>query len=151
MKAIRELDSPYEEQRVTTSEETSATTERRTEHTPAMPAPPPVEELHEQIGSTVGDVTCADAFMSAENVNVFYGDNHAIRDVNLEIGRGQVVASVQGSRPEPYKVMIRVTQLSPDDWQKMGSALTARTSFLARLTAGEMPATTHQPALRVFL
>jgi phosphate transport system ATP-binding protein len=94
MKATRELDSPYEEQRVTTSEETSATTERRTEHTPAMPAPPPVEELHEQIGSTVGDVTCADAFMSAENVNVFYGDNHAIRDVNLEIGRGQVVALI---------------------------------------------------------
>ena len=32
--------------------------------------------------------------MVAENVNVWYGENHAIRDVTLEIGKRQVVALI---------------------------------------------------------
>ena len=43
---------------------------------------------------TVGNVRCENAFMTAENVNVYYGDNHAIRDVTLEIGKQQVVALI---------------------------------------------------------
>lgn len=43
---------------------------------------------------TVGKVRCANPFMVAENVNVFYGDNHAIKDVTLEIGRKEVIALI---------------------------------------------------------
>ena len=32
--------------------------------------------------------------MTAENVNVYYGDNHAIKNVSLEIGRSQVIALI---------------------------------------------------------
>jgi phosphate transport system ATP-binding protein len=45
-------------------------------------------------GQTVGNVHCENAFMVAENVNVYYGDNHAIKDVTLEIGKKQVVALI---------------------------------------------------------
>jgi phosphate transport system ATP-binding protein len=34
------------------------------------------------------------AFMVAENVNVWYGENHAIQDVNLEIAKNQVMALI---------------------------------------------------------
>lgn len=59
-----------------------------------LPVPPPIEVLREFSGVTIGDVTCRDAFMTAENVNVYYGDNHAIKNVNLQLGRGQVVALI---------------------------------------------------------
>ncbi len=43
---------------------------------------------------TVGEVRCADPFMIAEGVDVFYGDIHAIRNVTLEIGRREVIALI---------------------------------------------------------
>ena len=45
-------------------------------------------------GGTVGEVRCANPFIVAENINVFYGDNHAIRDVTLEIAKNQVIALI---------------------------------------------------------
>jgi phosphate transport system ATP-binding protein len=48
----------------------------------------------ELTGQTVGDVHCENPFVVAEKVNVFYGDNHAIKDVNLEIAKNQVVALI---------------------------------------------------------
>ena len=50
--------------------------------------------LTELSGRTVGDVRCADPFMIAENVNVYYGDNHAIQNVTLEFGKSQVIALI---------------------------------------------------------
>jgi phosphate transport system ATP-binding protein len=50
-----------------------------------------VTELGEE---TVGDVSCEDPFIVTDKVNVFYGDNHAIQDVSLEIGRGEVIALI---------------------------------------------------------
>jgi phosphate transport system ATP-binding protein len=50
-----------------------------------------VTELGEK---TVGNVRCDDPFIVTEDVNVYYGDNHAIRDVTLEIGKGQVIALI---------------------------------------------------------
>jgi len=47
-----------------------------------------------QAGKTVGNVRCPNPFIVAENVNVYYGDNHAIRDVTLEIGKQQVIALI---------------------------------------------------------
>jgi phosphate transport system ATP-binding protein len=46
------------------------------------------------IESTVGNPRCEDAFVVAENVNVYYGSLHAIRDVTLEFGRNDVVALI---------------------------------------------------------
>jgi phosphate transport system ATP-binding protein len=49
----------------------------------------------EELGkATVGNIRCADAFVTAENVDVYYGDNHAIKNVSLEIGRSQVIALI---------------------------------------------------------
>jgi phosphate transport system ATP-binding protein len=48
----------------------------------------------ELTGHTVGQVRCENPFMVAEDVNVYYGDNHAIRNVTLEVGSNQVVALI---------------------------------------------------------
>jgi len=57
----------------------------------AQAAPPaPVEEGYR----TVGDFTSATPVMQARKVDVFYGDNHAIQRVNLDIGRNEVIALI---------------------------------------------------------
>ena len=61
---------------------------------PPEPSAPSAEALTELTDRTVGDVRCDNPFMVAENVNVHYGDNHAIRDVTLEFGKNQVIALI---------------------------------------------------------
>lgn len=60
--------------------------------------------------------------------------------VALDIGTGHVTASVQGSRPRPYKVRLTVVPLTTPQWVAVEEALAARAVFRARLLAGEMPA-----------
>jgi phosphate transport system ATP-binding protein len=43
---------------------------------------------------TVGEQFIDDARMQCRNVNVYYDDTHAIKDVSLDIGRNQVVAMI---------------------------------------------------------
>jgi phosphate transport system ATP-binding protein len=43
---------------------------------------------------TVGDITHNDPRMSCRDVNVWYGDKHAIIDVNLDIGENEVIAMI---------------------------------------------------------
>jgi len=43
---------------------------------------------------TVGDYTAKNAVMQARNVDVFYGDNHAIQNVNLDIALNEVIALI---------------------------------------------------------
>lgn len=57
---------------------------------PVLPAPGQVVDT----GETVGNVRCADPYIVAENVDVFYGDNHAIKDVTLEISKKEVIALI---------------------------------------------------------
>jgi uncharacterized Zn finger protein len=59
--------------------------------------------------------------------------------MDLEVAEGLVRARVQGSRPEPYAVTIRVTPLSSDEWRRLAEVLAQEAVFLARLLAGEMP------------
>jgi phosphate transport system ATP-binding protein len=59
-----------------------------------MVRPKTLDELQELTGATLGDVTCKEAFIIAEKVNVWYGNNHAIKDVSLQIGKGEVVALI---------------------------------------------------------
>lgn len=51
------------------------------------------EELTE-LGQTVGNVRCADPYVVAEDVNVHYGDNHAIKNITLEISKKEVIALI---------------------------------------------------------
>jgi phosphate transport system ATP-binding protein len=43
---------------------------------------------------TVGDFTSAKPVMQARQVDVFYGDNHAIQKVSLDVGRNEVIALI---------------------------------------------------------
>jgi uncharacterized Zn finger protein len=51
-----------------------------------------------------------------------------------------VTATVQGSRPKPYRVRLTVVPLTTPQWVAVEEALAARAIFRARLLAGEMPA-----------
>ena len=53
-----------------------------------------IEQVTELGEETVGDIRCDDPFIVTEKVNVFYGSNHAIQDVTLEIGKGEVIALI---------------------------------------------------------
>jgi phosphate transport system ATP-binding protein len=44
--------------------------------------------------TTVGDFTATDPVVSVRHVDVRYGDNHAIQDVNLDIARNEVIALI---------------------------------------------------------
>jgi len=57
-------------------------------------AVPSRESPPDPLADTVGEVRCEHPFMVAENVDVYYGDNHAIKDVTLEFGKNQVIALI---------------------------------------------------------
>jgi phosphate transport system ATP-binding protein len=50
--------------------------------------------VQDNANKTVGVVTVDNPLMTARGVNVFYGEKHAIKDVNLDIARNQVVAMI---------------------------------------------------------
>jgi uncharacterized Zn finger protein len=60
--------------------------------------------------------------------------------LSLDIEPGAVLAEVQGSRPEPYDIMINFATLPPEVWNRVEAMLAAQALFAARLLAGEMPA-----------
>jgi phosphate transport system ATP-binding protein len=43
---------------------------------------------------TVGEIAVADPRMSCRNVDVYYGDKHAIKNVSLDIGKNQVISMI---------------------------------------------------------
>ena len=43
---------------------------------------------------TVGDYTAKEPIFQARNVNVYYSDNHAIKDVSLDVGVNQVISLI---------------------------------------------------------
>lgn len=53
---------------------------------PELPVPPS--------SKTVGPVTVDDPLICAREVNVYYGDKHAIHDVSIDIARNQVLAMI---------------------------------------------------------
>lgn len=48
----------------------------------------------ENNGQTVGDVTASDPVISVRNCDVYYDDTQALKDINLDIGRGEVIALI---------------------------------------------------------
>jgi uncharacterized Zn finger protein len=59
--------------------------------------------------------------------------------LNIDIQPGRVDSRVQGSRPQPYKVWIKVKPLSDREWEKVADAMAEQALFAAKLLAGEMP------------
>jgi len=59
--------------------------------------------------------------------------------ISITIDKGLVQAMVQGSRPKPYGVTIRVKTLSGASWKKLARTLSHQAIFAAKLLAGEMP------------
>lgn len=60
--------------------------------------------------------------------------------VSIEETKEGVTALVQGSRPRPYKVTIRLTPLTARQWNRVLDVLADQAIFAAQLLAGEMPA-----------
>ncbi|MBF0135834.1 MAG: SWIM zinc finger family protein [Magnetococcus sp. DMHC-1] len=67
--------------------------------------------------------------------------------LSIDIGPGEVLSTVQGSRQQPYDVMIRLRKLTTEDWAKLTKTLSGQARYAARLMAGEMP----EDIERVFL
>ncbi|MBI3409115.1 MAG: SWIM zinc finger family protein [Planctomycetes bacterium] len=59
--------------------------------------------------------------------------------LSIDIEEGRVHAKVQGSRPKPYEVEIKVKPLTKAQWQAVANALSRQALFAAKLLAGEMP------------
>jgi uncharacterized Zn finger protein len=59
--------------------------------------------------------------------------------LNLEIKPGQVNATVQGSRADPYKVRIVLNKIEEKQRVALGRALGADMSIAARLIGGQLP------------
>lgn len=64
--------------------------------------------------------------------------------MDLRVAPGAVTAQVQGSRPRPYAVTIRLTPFTDSEWARAEEALAGQALFLAALLAGEMPRDVEQ-------
>jgi len=58
------------------------------------PAEPAARKAAPDEYVTVGDYTVARPVIEARNVDVFYGEKHAIHKINLDIGRNEVIALI---------------------------------------------------------
>ncbi|MBS7270076.1 MAG: SWIM zinc finger family protein [Candidatus Freyarchaeota archaeon] len=69
------------------------------------------------------------------------GRNYARRGqvLSIDVKPGIVKAKVQGSRPEPYNVTIKLQPISDQDWEKVTNAMASQAVFAAKLLSGEMP------------
>ncbi len=59
--------------------------------------------------------------------------------LSMSLSTSLVIAQVQGSRPEPYRVRIAVKAFSGAQWSQLTQALAQQAIFAAKLLAGEMP------------
>lgn len=66
-----------------------------------------------------------------------YARNGQVLSVAIE--PGSVSAEVQGSRPQPYRVSIKVKPLAKQDWRKLADVVSSQAIYGAKLLGGEMP------------
>lgn len=59
--------------------------------------------------------------------------------ISIDVEPGIMRSKVQGSRPKPYDVKIKLKPLSDKDWDKVTDAMADQAIFVAKLLAGEMP------------
>ncbi len=70
------------------------TTENRESHTAAIPEKKGRTLVSRDNRDTVGDITVENPRMICRNVDVYYGEKHAIKNVSLDIGRNEVLAMI---------------------------------------------------------
>jgi uncharacterized Zn finger protein len=58
---------------------------------------------------------------------------------SIDVQKSAVTAKVQGSRPSPYSISIRLVPLSDKDWDKVIDVMASQAIFAAKLLSGEMP------------
>jgi uncharacterized Zn finger protein len=59
--------------------------------------------------------------------------------ISIKIEAGIVWAKVQGSKPKPYSVTIKVRTLTGSEWELLAEKLALKPIFAAKLLTGEMP------------
>lgn len=59
--------------------------------------------------------------------------------LDLEVIAGSVAATVQGSRPRPYRVSVELSPIWPTLWEKVERVIAGQVIYSAKLLAGEMP------------
>lgn len=59
--------------------------------------------------------------------------------LKLVVEPGLISGLVQGSRPDPYQVDVRLEVIPPKEWRRIIYIMAQRASFAAKLLAGEMP------------
>ena len=59
--------------------------------------------------------------------------------VSIDIKQGCISAQVQGSRPDPYDVTIRVQTLKNEAWKRVAKVVSSQALFASKLLGGEMP------------
>ncbi len=59
--------------------------------------------------------------------------------ISIEVDKGIVTARVQGTRPQPYSIKIRLAPLADEDWDRVTNDMASQAIFAARLLSGEMP------------
>ncbi|HZV04397.1 MAG TPA: SWIM zinc finger family protein [Gemmataceae bacterium] len=59
--------------------------------------------------------------------------------LSIEIEKGRITARVQGSRPKPYEIAIKVKALSATVWKKVADSVAGQAVFASKLLGGEMP------------
>ena len=83
-------------QEATLSRDTANTTAEITMATPEPGDVPSRQEvaIEEPREQAVGDITVANPRLVCRNVNVYYGDKHAIKAASIDIGRNEVLAMI---------------------------------------------------------
>ncbi|MBD2665046.1 zinc finger, SWIM domain protein [Richelia sinica FACHB-800] len=59
--------------------------------------------------------------------------------LSIEFKGAKVLAKVQGSEPEPYKVSLSLDSFSDEEWGYVIETMSQKAIFAAKLLAGEMP------------
>ena len=59
--------------------------------------------------------------------------------IDLKIQKTKAISHVQGSRRQPYKVTVKMEQISDTNWEKVSDAMAQQAIFAAKLLAGDMP------------
>ena len=59
--------------------------------------------------------------------------------IDFTMTPGRVVGQVQGSRPDPYTVLLKIDAYNQAQWTDVSSALASQALYRAALLAGEMP------------
>jgi uncharacterized Zn finger protein len=59
--------------------------------------------------------------------------------LDVRVSGGRAEAEVQGSRPKPYDVIIKLLPFTDQEWEKIIDVMSRKAIFGAKLLAGEMP------------